>query len=231
MCIRSPDGRVRIILSREQQRSASLNIYFFIIAFFLFGLVFGSFLNVCIYRMPRELSVISPRSACPACEAPIAAYDNIPVLSWIILGGKCRRCKAPISFRYAAVELLTGLFFVLSCLAASGHLPGAAPGGAAGDLHMAHAIKLCVFSFLLLGLIFTDAETQLLPDLLTKPGIAVGIIFGFFVPLPGFAIPAIDNWHVVSLINSMAGAILGGAIILGIAMLYEAIRGVEGMGR
>jgi leader peptidase (prepilin peptidase)/N-methyltransferase len=199
----------------------------------LFGLVFGSFLNVCIYRMPRELSVVSPRSACPACEAPIAAYDNIPVLSWIILGGKCRRCKASISFRYAAVELLTGVFFVLSYLAASGHLPGiAASGDAAGDFDtLARAIRLCVFSFLLLGLIFTDAETQLLPDLLTKPGIALGIVFSLFVALPGFAIPAIDSWRVVSLINSVAGAIMGAAIILGIALLYEAIRGVEGMGR
>jgi len=226
--------RVRIILfQREQQRSAPLNIYFFIIAFFLFGLVFGSFLNVCIYRMPRELSVVSPRSACPACEAPIAGYDNIPVLSWIILGGKCRRCKAPISFRYAAVELLTGVFFVLSYLAASGYLPGIAmPGETVGDFNtLAQAIKLCVFSFLLLGLIFTDAETQLLPDLLTKPGIVLGIIFSLVVSLPGFAIPAINNWRVVSLINSLAGAILGAAVILGIALLYEAVRGVEGMGR
>ena len=71
-------------------------MYFLAAAFFLFGLVFGSFLNVCIYRMPREISVVSPRSACPACEAPIAGYDNIPVLSWLILRGKCRKCKAPI---------------------------------------------------------------------------------------------------------------------------------------
>jgi leader peptidase (prepilin peptidase)/N-methyltransferase len=76
--------------------------------FFLFGLVLGSFLNVCIYRMPRELSVVSPRSACPSCGTPISAMDNIPVLSWIILGGKCRNCKAPISPRYAIVELITG---------------------------------------------------------------------------------------------------------------------------
>src|SRR6266852_8589644 len=143
MCIRSPDGRVRIILSREQQRSASLNIYFFIIAFFSFGLVFGSFLNVCIYRMPRELSVVSPRSACPSCGTPIAAYDNIPVLSWIILRGKCRNCAAPISPRYAIVELITGVFFALSFL-----LAGPGP----------NALRLSAFSFLMMGLVFTDAE-------------------------------------------------------------------------
>jgi leader peptidase (prepilin peptidase)/N-methyltransferase len=131
------------------------------------------------------------------------------------------------------VELLTGVFFVLSYLAAAGYLPGiAASGDTISDFDtLARAIKLCVFSFLLLGLIFTDAETQLLPDLLTKPGIALGIVFSLFVTLPGFAIPAIDNWRVVSLINSLAGAIMGAAVILGIALLYEAIRGVEGMGR
>src|SRR5215470_15699195 len=92
---------------------AGMNILFSA-GFFVFGLVFGSFLNVCIYRMPRELSVVRPRSACPACGTPIAAYDNIPVLSWAILRGRCRHCKARISPRYAAVELLTAVFFVLS---------------------------------------------------------------------------------------------------------------------
>src|SRR5579864_3424899 len=112
---------------------------FFILAFFLFGLVFGSFLNVCIYRMPRELSVVRPRSACPACGTPIAAYDNIPVLSWIVLGGKCRHCKAAISPRYAAVELATAILFVVSYLIAGSP---------------AEAFKLCALSFLMIGLIF-----------------------------------------------------------------------------
>ena len=147
-------------------------------AFFLFGLVFGSFLNVCIYRMPREISVVSPRSACPACEAPIAGYDNIPVLSWLILRGKCRKCKAPISARYMGVELLTGALFALSFFAAIGRVPNVIQSvflnGICSELHrieglldwshLAVALKFCVFSFLLLGLIFTDAETKLLPD-------------------------------------------------------------------
>lgn len=195
------------------------NTYFLAAAFFLFGLVFGSFLNVCIYRMPREISVVSPRSACPACEAPIAAYDNIPVLSWIMLGGRCRKCKAPISPRYAAVESLTGALFVASYLTAGLDLDAA---------------KLCVLSFLLIGLIFTDAETKLLPDLLTKPGIAMGLVFSLFVPLEGPArsfLPSVDNWRVLSLINSIAGLVLGAAFIWGVALLYEAVRGVEGMGR
>ena len=209
---------------------------FFPAVFFLFGLVFGSFLNVCIYRLPRELSVVSPRSFCPGCSAPIAAYDNIPVLSWIILRGKCRSCGTRISSRYALVELLTGALFVLSYFAATS---------------IAEAVKLCTLSFLLVGLIFTDAETKLLPDLLTKPGIVVGVLLSLLVPLevcPGlehackidvfrccgpaqFFISSIENWRILSLLNSLAGAILGSAFILGVALAYEALRGVEGMGR
>ena len=82
------------------------------VSVFLFGLCLGSFLNVCIYRLPRGLSVVSPRSACPNCHAPIAAYDNVPVVSWLLLRAKCRHCQAPISGRYAAVELLTALLFL-----------------------------------------------------------------------------------------------------------------------
>lgn len=235
------------------------HIYFLAAAFFLFGLVFGSFLNVCIYRMPREISVVSPRSACPVCEAPIAGYDNIPVLSWLILRGKCRNCKAPISPRYAMVELLTGVAFVMAFFAAIplptttpglalgmlpgtianiGWVPGAVvnPGGLCDVIGgpLVAAFKLCVLCFLLIGLIFTDAETQLLPDLLTKPGIVLGLAFSLVVPLDGPAryLPfAIHNCRALSLVNSLAGSILGAAFILGAALLYEAVRGVEGMGR
>lgn len=165
------------------------------------------------------MSVVSPRSACPACEAPIAAYDNVPVLSWVLLRGKCRKCKAPISGRYAGVELLTGVFFLLSYIAEGASLA---------------AIKLCVLSFLLIGLIFTDAETKLLPDLLTKPGIVVGLIFSWFVPVEGpanYVLRSVSRWQILSFGNSIAGMVLGAAFILGIALLYEAVRGVEGMGR
>ena len=96
------------------------------------------------------------------------------------------------------------------------------------------AAKLCVLSFLLIGLIFTDAETKLLPDLLTKPGIALGLVFSLLVPLEGparYFLSSIDNWRVLSLINSIAGLVLGAAFIWGVALLYEAVRGVEGMGR
>ena len=188
--------------------------------------------------MPRELSVVSPGSACPKCEAPIAPYDNIPVLSWLILPGKCRRCKAPISPRYAIVELLTGLAFVLAYFAALGLLPGAVPNpdplcDVIGGPLIA-ALKLCVLCFLLIGLIFTDAETQLLPDLLTKPGIALGLGLSLVVPLDGparYFLSSLESCRLLSLLNSLAGAVLGAAFILGAALLYEAVRGAEGMGR
>src|SRR5262249_37233098 len=137
----------------------------------------------------------------------------------MILRGKCRNCGVRISPRYAVVELLTGALFLLSYFAAGS---------------IAEAIKLCALSFLLIGLIFTDAETKLLPDLLTKPGIVLGLLLSLLVPGEGpaqFFLRAIANWRVLSLLNSLAGAILGSAFILGVALLYEAMRGVEGMGR
>lgn len=170
--------------------------------------------------MPRGLSVVRPRSACPACNAPIAGYDNIPVLSWLILGGRCRKCKTRISPRYATVELLTGLLFLLSYLATDS---------------MAEAAKYAAFSFLLVGLIFTDAETKILPDLLTWPGVVLGLLFSVFVEVePNGVAQALlggdFDWRILSFLNSLAGALFGAAFILGVAFLYQALRGVEGMG-
>src|SRR5256885_11507028 len=139
---------------------------------FVLGLVFGSFLNVCIYRLPLGLSVIRPGSACPQCHESIPFYENIPVLSWLILRGRCRHCKARISLRYLAVELLTGALFLLCCLNFGFTLA---------------TLKYCVFGFLLLGLIFTDAETKLLPDKLTLPGLVLGLLFSLFVPVNDLA--------------------------------------------
>ena len=196
------------------------------IAVFLFGLIFGSFLNVCIYRMPRGLSVVAPRSACPGCAKAIASHDNIPVLSWLILGGRCRGCKTPISPRYALVELLTALLW-LGCYFEFG-------------LSFALA-KWAVFAFLLLGLIFTDAETMLLPDLLTLPGLALGLIFAFFVPVndlvsqlaPGMVnIPLSSDItsRLLSFADASLGALAGAGFIYGVGEIYFRARGIEGMG-
>jgi leader peptidase (prepilin peptidase)/N-methyltransferase len=194
-------------------------------ASFVFGLIFGSFLNVCIYRLPRDLSVVHPRSACPHCQTLIRSYDNIPVLSWLILRGKCRACKAPISFRYAAVELLAGGLF-LACYAHFGFTLA--------------TLKYCLFGFLLLGLIFTDAETHLLPDELTLTGLVAGIVISLFVPVNDLAsqmlpwlvhLPASANLsHLLSLGDSLLGAIMGASFIYGAGAIYLRARGVEGMG-
>jgi leader peptidase (prepilin peptidase)/N-methyltransferase len=194
---------------------------------FLFGLCLGSFLNVCIYRLPRGLSVVRPRSACPKCHTPIAGWDNIPVLSWLILRGRCRHCKAPISGRYAAVELLTALAFLTMYW----------------TFGVSWAtLKFCVFAFLLLGLIFTDAETHLLPDALTLPGIVLGLGFSFLVPVDDlvarFFFSALGDLPLSSDIagrllwfgDALLGAALGACFIYGAGAIYLRARGVEGMG-
>jgi leader peptidase (prepilin peptidase) / N-methyltransferase len=195
-------------------------------AIFITGLAFGSFLNVCIYRLPRGLSVVTPRSACPGCKQPIASYDNIPVLSWMILRGRCRNCSTRISPRYWMIELLTGLLFV-ACYWYFG-------------LSLA-TLKYCVFAFLLLGLIFTDAETKLLPDKLTLPGLALGVVFSLLVPvndlssqfLPGMiSLPISGDLAVrlLSLLDSLLGAVIGASFIYGAGAIYLRWRGMEGMG-
>jgi leader peptidase (prepilin peptidase)/N-methyltransferase len=193
---------------------------------FLFGLLFGSFLNVCIYRLPRGFSVVTPRSACPSCKAPIAFYDNLPVLSWLILGGRCRHCREKISPRYLMIELLTGLLF-LACYWYFG-------------LTLS-TLKYCTFAFLLLGLIFTDAETKLLPDKMTLPGLALGVVFSLLVPvndlasqfLPGVMNPPLSGdvtARLLSLLDSLLGAAVGASFIYGAGAIYLRWRGTEGMG-
>jgi leader peptidase (prepilin peptidase)/N-methyltransferase len=190
------------------------------------GLAFGSFLNVCIYRLPLGLSVITPRSACPQCKEPIAFYDNMPVVSWLILRGRCRHCDAKISARYLMIELLTGLMFV-ACYGYFGFTLS--------------TLKYCAFSFLLLGLIFTDAETKLLPDKLTLPGLALGLVFSLIVPvndlasqfLPGMvSLPFSGeiSARLLSLIDSLLGAAVGASFIYGAGAIYLRWRGAEGMG-
>jgi leader peptidase (prepilin peptidase)/N-methyltransferase len=197
--------------------------------FFFFGLIFGSFLNVCIYRLPRGLSVVAPRSACPACHAPIAGFDNIPVLSWLILGGRCRHCRVRITPRYAVVELICGLLFLLSFLQAGPSI---------------EAAKGCALCFLLLGLTFTDAETHLLPDAMTLPGFGIALVFSFFTIVPGPAFMLFPvrlhgtfgafelgfQLGMRSLANSLMGAAVGAGVLYAIAWLYLKLRKVDGMG-
>jgi leader peptidase (prepilin peptidase)/N-methyltransferase len=199
---------------------------FFSFAVFALGLCFGSFLNVCIYRLPLGKSVVAPRSACPHCGDMIPLYHNLPVISWLVLRGKCRACKAPISPRYLVVEILTGLLF-LGCYSYFG-------------LTLA-ALKFAVFGYLLLGLIFTDAETKLLPDAMTLPGFVLGVIFSLLVPvndlasriMPGLVSSGMRDgisWRIWSLTDSLLGAAVGASFLYGAAAIYLRARGVEGMG-
>jgi leader peptidase (prepilin peptidase) / N-methyltransferase len=195
-------------------------------AIFVLGLAFGSFLNVCIYRLPLDLSIVKPRSACPGCKRPIAFYDNVPVVSWLLLRGRCRNCKVKISPRYLFVELLTAALF-LGCYAYFGFTIA--------------TLKYCIFGFLLLGLIFTDAETKLLPDKLTLPGLALGLLFSVLVPVHDMAsqfLPPVLNLpfsadivaRLLSVLDSLLGAALGASFIYGAGAAYLRWRGTQGMG-
>jgi len=189
---------------------------------FLFGLVFGSFLNVVIYRWPRQESIVRPRSHCPACDRQIAWYDNIPLLSYILLRGHCRHCGARISPRYFAIELLTGVAFVLL----------ASEFGAT-----AYFAKYAIFVSLAIPLAFIDLDVRLLPNAITFPGMAVGLLFSLVAPVPGgpaqwLAGPAAlpGYWRLLSLADSAFGALAAALGLWAVGLLYFAARHRMGMG-
>jgi leader peptidase (prepilin peptidase) / N-methyltransferase len=184
----------------------------------LFGLLIGSFLNVCISRLPYDESVVTPRSHCPRCGAWIAWYDNIPLLSYVLLGAKCRACGAAIAWRYPAVEALTGGLFWLAVTVHGPTLAG---------------LKWSVFAAILVALIFTDLETRILPDEFTKGGMILGFLFAPVAPLPQGLLqlfwPAMTQ-ELSSLLDSLiAAAVLAGGLWL-VAVLYQRVRGREGLG-
>ncbi|MCC7175726.1 MAG: prepilin peptidase [Bryobacterales bacterium] len=189
------------------------------IAGLLAGLLIGSFLNVCIHRLPRDLSVVRPRSYCPACETPIAARDNIPILSYLLLGGRCRHCAARIPPRYPAVELLTAALFAVTA--------GALGFGLA-------TLKWCLFEALMVGLLFSDLEERILPDEFTLGGAAAGLFLAAWVPVdPGYAhllLGPFLNGRWLSVAESAAGAVAGGALLWLAGWLYQALRHKEGLG-
>ncbi len=173
----------------------------YLLAFF-FGSIVGSFLNVCIYRLPKKQSVISPSSRCPHCGEPIKFYDNIPIISYLFLRGKCRHCKAEISFRYPVVEILTGLLS-LGLLVKYG-------------LTFQYWL-LFLFIALLIIITFVDLDYQLIPDIISLPGIFLG--FGASFLLPGM------SWS-----ESLAGLFAGGGFLFLVAVGYKMLTGREGMG-
>jgi len=191
------------------------------------GAMIGSFLNVVIHRLPREQSIVFPNSSCPKCHASIKAYDNIPILSFLILRGQCRACSAPISPRYPAVEALTALLFV------------------AVTWHDGWSLALgfdLAFAASILALIFIDAEHMILPNAITYPGILFALITRAVVPylvgpahfddLPQLItlLPSTYPPWATSLIGAVVGALAGGGSLWLMGFLWEKLRGVEAMG-
>ena len=188
----------------------------------LFGLLAGSFLNVCIHRWPRGRSVVRPRSHCVRCRKMIAWYDNIPLLSYLLLGGRCRYCKRRISPRYPLVEALTaGLFFYF--VATLGLT--------------AAALKMCVFSAMLVALIFSDLEKRILPDQFTLGGLVIGLIFAAFVPVPDNTVAMLlwllgvePTGRLQSLAESAFAAVLLAGILWAGGAIYFKLRHRAGLG-
>lgn len=176
------------------------------------GAVWGSFANVMIYRWPRELSVVSPPSHCPKCDKPVRWYDNVPVLGWLWLGGRCRDCKNPISPRYPFVEALYALAGFMVAERILLNEPGVAISAALALFFVRFA-----FAFGLLTVAFIDMETFLIPDVITVPGMIVG--FTASALLPGL------GWTA-----SVAGAALGAAVPLSLWFVWKHLLKREGMG-
>lgn len=194
---------------------------------FAVGAVVGSFLNVVIHRVPNEESIVFPNSACPKCKTPIKPYDNIPVLSWLILGGKCRACKAPISMRYPAVEFLTAVVFLLVYL----------------QIGLTPFLPVClILAAALVALAFIDAEHMILPNAITYPLIILAFAVRVMFPLllsdnyfsditfwPATYFTGQPAW-LISLVGAIAGAIAGGGFLWLVGKVWEVARGVEAMG-
>jgi leader peptidase (prepilin peptidase)/N-methyltransferase len=189
----------------------------------LFGLIIGSFLNVCIVRIPGRKSIVMPASACPNCGAAIRPWDNIPVVSWLLLGGKCRACKTPISWMYPVVELLTAALF-WACYYAFGLTT--------------EALKWAIFSALMIVLVFTDLRERILPDVVNYSGFAVGLALSLVTkPADGAALWLANRVFdfpppspVISLADALLGAAFGSGMLWLVAEIYFRMRGREGMG-
>lgn len=186
---------------------AAVPFHFWSLVFFAFGCIVGSFLNVCIYRMPLDLSVVSPPSHCPHCKYSIPFYLNVPLLTWLSLRGKCKNCGAPISPRYFAVELLTGLAF-LACWLAFGHFSAAV------------ALVYCLVLAGLITATFIDFEHFIIPDEITIGGAVAGFIASFFVP-------QLHGTHSAgeAMIRSVLGIAVGGGIVYAVLRLGKMLFG------
>ncbi|MBF0627179.1 MAG: prepilin peptidase [Magnetococcales bacterium] len=177
-----------------------------LILLLLIGAIWGSFLNVCIHRIPLEESIVRPRSRCPGCRHTIAWHDNIPILSWLILRARCRHCQQPISPVYPLVELITALLTVSTL-----YRFGLTPTG----------VALTALGYALITLTMIDFHHYILPDVITLPGIAIGLLL---TVLPGTA-PPLASWQ-----NGLIGVTAGGGGLWLFGWIFQKITGKEGMG-
>jgi leader peptidase (prepilin peptidase)/N-methyltransferase len=196
--------------------------YFEAFWIFIFGLIIGSFLNVVIHRVPRRESIVLPDSHCPECNTRIRPYDNIPVLSYLILGGRCRSCGVRISPIYPAVELLVAVLYLLVFFK---------------DGLSVRLIADLIFVSLIVPLVFIDLRHKLLPNVITYPGFVVVLILRLIAPDPLIinttrALFRLETWPIwwVALLGSLLGAVAGGGTLWLIRELYFRCRHIEGMG-
>jgi leader peptidase (prepilin peptidase)/N-methyltransferase len=184
----------------------------------LAGLITGSFLNVCIYRLPRDQSVAWPGSHCIACRNPIAPYDNIPLFSYIVLRARCRHCRTAISWRYPLVEAVTAALFVAVVAVWGAELK---------------SVRNCVFAALTVGMIFSDWETRILPDEFTLGGLGAGLLFSLIVPLDA-GIFDLLLWSYPAALTSFLDSAVAAALVAGalwsVGVLYQRVRQREGLG-
>lgn len=183
---------------------------YFAFIVFMFGACMGSFLNVCIYRIPAELSVVKPRSRCPKCMTNLAWKDNIPIFGWMVLGGKCRYCKAPIPFRYPAVELLTAILFILVWF------------------RFPYDILLAPYWLMVFGLVlgtFVDIDEMWLPDRCTIGGMITGGILSFLIP----SMHGVEG-HLAGLVHSLVGMGFGFGLFWAISFFGRLALKKEAMG-
>ena len=203
----------------------SAEIFTYILSF-IFGSIIGSFLNVCIYRLPREESIAYPRSHCTSCDQSISFYNNIPILSYLFLNGKCSNCKSKISPRYPIVEILTGLLFLATVWSFG---------------LTTQTLFYLIFLSSIVAITFIDLEHMIIPNVITYPGIIVGILYNALKTdwdnssesISKFSFGIQDFFSLLNelpILNSLFGVILGGGILLVIAYSYEIIKKRQGMG-
>ena len=191
--------------------------------FVVLGLIIGSFLNVCIARIPRQESIVFPNSHCPQCGNPIKAYDNIPLLSYLLLFGKCRSCGQRISWQYPVVQVLTALTFWATFVLLGVNLK---------------AVILLIFFSSIVILIFIDLNHRILPDVITLPGVLFGLLFSLLAPVQDSTAEVIlglfglgtSNAIFISFLNSLMGVLVCGGFLWLVAEVYFRVRKIEGLG-